>query len=1208
MRFLLLSVLVVFLVGIMVPNAFAQIYITDDATGGGCTTIGTWDSASKTCTLTSDVSEPITIDSDGITLDGNNHTVTMPDKIYNQNYENGVSSSNHKDLTIKNFNIVCPENYNCGSGVHVHGQTVSDSSLDTYGTLNVDNITIEQNNFSGQGMFNGITTDIMGWSNNYVSFAPPVNLIIKNNYIENCCHGGADYYAAMSIGTTSGAEIFGNTIIWTDTSIPLTQRGQGIVGGGGEGAKIYDNVIDGVDIAFQPSNGQMFFENEIKNVYRVTENWSGNWDYDVINNNIQNYEYASNDTFPPHFDGNYWANHDTENEGCADTDYDNICEGGIHGDANSWNIPNGWDTTITTNESITDQEATSNSGAAVTFSAPVAEKSGQSVSVTCSPSSGSIFSLGTTQVICQTSEGRTSGFSITVVDTVAPILTVPADISADTSVPQGVTVDFSGVSATDVVGLANPASCDKESGDLFPIGDTVVTCTASDTSGNTSTGSFTITVVSDTPPPIITVPSNLIVDAQSSGGTNVDYSEVTAADPLGVTDGPTCDYQSGSFFNVGTTTVTCTATNTPGFVSTETFTVTVNPPPSITNDIWPTSGQIGYSWQHPTNVSAYDELDNSRGYSPDDFLGFVEYTWRGYMKGYGYDTNILDLYIYRFNSANNAESFYSGHVNYWQNRGGYAQWLPNAGGVGADECYGRVTAGWATDKISLYCVKNEIVVLSTVTGYEWEMKDELLTFADSTFDNLSNIEPQSESTADNTAPTVTVPADITVVSPDGSDVAVTFDATAYFEETGSSYSLEVTFIDVSLNITGGCSKPNYTSSVSGSNFPVGTTTVTCMARDASGNEDSETFTVTVTNAAAEAEPEPEVEPEPEAEPEPEPGSTSPPAPGSVVSSASDSQVTLTWSPPSDDGGAAITDYLVEYATAGSDLWLPLNDGTSTATSATITGLTNGQQYNFRISAVNSVGIGDASQPVNATPSVEPEAEPEVESEVEESMEPDQELQNEIDILYNDSDCDSGLIVDGICQTEVCDSMIFTDGICQIEELQPEVEVTGSEPELSQQASGGCGEGTILVNGVCQLAPTQASGGCGEGTVLVDGVCQLAPKESNDGCGEGTVLVNGVCQLDKSSGASMTIEPLYLIIGVVAIGGIIGAIAVARRGSKTSKPAKQELKEYEEKYIAKEKPAKQKPAEKKEISAFCESCGKPLKPEAKFCGQCGTPRS
>ena len=82
-----------------------------------------------------------------------------------------------------------------------------------------------------------------------------------------------------------------------------------------------------------------------------------------------------------------------------------------------------------------------------------------------------------------------------------------------------------------------------------------------------------------------------------------------------------------------------------------------------------------------------------------------------------------------------------------------------------------------------------------------------------------------------------------------------------------------------------------------------------------------------------------------------------------------------------------------------------------------------------------------------------------------------------------------------------------------------------------------------------------------------------------------------------------LNPLYIIIGVVAIGGIIGAIAVARRGSKTSKPVKQDLEEYEEKYIA-----KQKPAEKKETSSSCDNCGTPLNPKAKFCGGCGTQHS
>ena len=51
---------------------------------------------------------------------------------------------------------------------------------------------------------------------------------------------------------------------------------------------------------------------------------------------------------------------------------------------------------------------------------------------------------------------------------------------------------------------------------------------------------------------------------------------------------------------------------------------------------------------------------------------------------------------------------------------------------------------------------------------------------------------------------------------------------------------------------------------------------------------------------------------------------------------------------------------------------------------------------------------------------------------------------------------------------------------------------------------------ILLLGVVIAPSAFAADGCGEGTVLVDGVCQLAPKESNDGCGAGTVMVNGVC--------------------------------------------------------------------------------------------------
>ncbi|MBC8341431.1 MAG: hypothetical protein H8E63_07200, partial [Proteobacteria bacterium] len=99
---------------------------------------------------------------------------------------------------------------------------------------------------------------------------------------------------------------------------------------------------------------------------------------------------------------------------------------------------------------------------------------------------------------------------------------------------------------------------------------------------------------------------------------------------------------------------------------------------------------------------------------------------------------------------------------------------------------------------------------------------------------------------------------------------------------------------------------------------------------------------------------------------------------------------------------------------------------------------------------------------------------------------------------------------------------------------------------------------ILLIGIVMTPGVFAADGCGEGTVLVDGVCQLAPQESNDGCGEGTVMVNGVCQLDKSSGSS--IPPLYIAGGAAAIGAaIIGIVFAVRRGSggtSAPKPARQ----------------------------------------------------
>ena len=89
----------------------------------------------------------------------------------------------------------------------------------------------------------------------------------------------------------------------------------------------------------------------------------------------------------------------------------------------------------------------------------------------------------------------------------------------------------------------------------------------------------------------------------------------------------------------------------------------------------------------------------------------------------------------------------------------------------------------------------------------------------------------------------------------------------------------------------------------------------------------------------------------------------PGAPTAVTGVAGNGQVVVSWTAPVDDGGSAITDYIVQYRTGDTgDDWTLFADGVSTTTSATVTGLTNGTAYTFRVAAVNAVGTGDFSDP------------------------------------------------------------------------------------------------------------------------------------------------------------------------------------------------------------------------------------------------------
>src|SRR5262249_6344939 len=123
-------------------------------------------------------------------------------------------------------------------------------------------------------------------------------------------------------------------------------------------------------------------------------------------------------------------------------------------------------------------------------------------------------------------------------------------------------------------GSCDTVSCSPASGSAFPIGITVVTCTTQ----NGGECHFNVTVTgNDTTPPTITCPSNINTpeDPPGSGQAIVSWPTPAAADNCTQEVSVTCNPPSGSTFNTGVSTVTCTATDASNNSSSCTFTVTV---------------------------------------------------------------------------------------------------------------------------------------------------------------------------------------------------------------------------------------------------------------------------------------------------------------------------------------------------------------------------------------------------------------------------------------------------------------------------------------------------------------------------------------------------------------------------------------------------------------------------------------------------------
>ena len=222
--------------------------------------------------------------------------------------------------------------------------------------------------------------------------------------------------------------------------------------------------------------------------------------------------------------------------------------------------------------------------AVVNYTAPVGTDncSGSTTTQIGGLASGSVFPFGTTvntfRVTDASGNSSTCSFTVTIIDTQIPVITCPANIiqANDLGFCSAIVNYTSPVGTDNCPGATTTQIGGLSSGSVFPFGATVNTFRVTDASGNSSTCSFTVTVI-DTELPVIVCPANITV----SNDPGFCSAVVNYVAPVGTDNCPnpvtiqSGGLASGSTFMVGTTVNTFKVTDASGNTATCSFTVTV---------------------------------------------------------------------------------------------------------------------------------------------------------------------------------------------------------------------------------------------------------------------------------------------------------------------------------------------------------------------------------------------------------------------------------------------------------------------------------------------------------------------------------------------------------------------------------------------------------------------------------------------------------
>ncbi|CAE6505020.1 Outer membrane phospholipase A (fragment) [Candidatus Nitrosotenuis uzonensis] len=184
----------------------------------------------------------------------------------------------------------------------------------------------------------------------------------------------------------------------------------------------------------------------------------------------------------------------------------------------------------------------------------------------------SVFALGETIVTWTATDSSgnsaTATQKVTVIDTTAPTIVPPVDVTTEASSANANVVDLGVAQATDAVTIASITS---NAPSVFALGETIVTWTATDSSGNSATATQKVTVI-DTTAPAIVAPSTIVFEATSPSENTISLALPEATDSVSEV---TITSDAPSVFALGETIVTWTATDSSGNSATATQKVTV---------------------------------------------------------------------------------------------------------------------------------------------------------------------------------------------------------------------------------------------------------------------------------------------------------------------------------------------------------------------------------------------------------------------------------------------------------------------------------------------------------------------------------------------------------------------------------------------------------------------------------------------------------